>query len=325
MECAHWPVSRHGAAARAGRRGAERVAEQQALIGEPLDVRRRHRMAVGLHVAAGVVRVDIDDVGFRVYCPGYSDGEGYEVIPGLCDAAQRQHAAVRAARGYRRRRPAAGVLRAPVATPGSHASRESTSTGSRTPSCSSCSRRPTRARPTRGDPIPRALERGHDAERRVRGEADVDAPARPRGAARPPGRRGARSATACPEPRYVHVTRGDKVAQAVSLWRAVQTRAWRAGDGEGGGRRRLPRRRDRPSRAPARRAGRRVARVVRRPTASSRSRSPTRRSPPTPTAATAAVLEHLGVGPAEIPEPPLRRQGDDRSARWVERYRVQRV
>src|SRR4051812_2522444 len=28
--------------------------------------------------------------------------------------------------------------------------------------------------------------------------------------------------------RYVHVTRRDKVAQAVSLWRAVQTRAWSA-------------------------------------------------------------------------------------------------
>ena len=29
--------------------------------------------------------------------------------------------------------------------------------------------------------------------------------------------------------------------------------------------------------------------------------------------------------PAAIPAPPLRRQGDDRSARWVERYRMQRV
>jgi trehalose 2-sulfotransferase len=37
---------------------------------------------------------------------------------------------------------------------------------------------------------------------------------------------------------------------------------------------------------------------------------------------TSEVLDDLGVGPAEIPEPPLRRQGDDRSARWVERYRA---
>jgi LPS sulfotransferase NodH len=40
------------------------------------------------------------------------------------------------------------------------------------------------------------------------------------------------------------------------------------------------------------------------------------------TGVTAEVIDHLGVGPVEIPEPPLRRQGDDRSARWVERYRA---
>jgi LPS sulfotransferase NodH len=36
-------------------------------------------------------------------------------------------------------------------------------------------------------------------------------------------------------PRYVWVSRGDKVRQAVSLWRALQTRRWR--DGKGGNRR----------------------------------------------------------------------------------------
>ena len=38
-----------------------------------------------------------------------------------------------------------------------------------------------------------------------------------------------------PELRYVRITRRDKVRQAVSLWRAVQTQAWRqeAGDGNG--------------------------------------------------------------------------------------------
>ena len=51
-----------GAAARAGRRRAERLAEQQPLVGEPLDVRRGDLVAVGLHVAAGVVRVEVDDV-----------------------------------------------------------------------------------------------------------------------------------------------------------------------------------------------------------------------------------------------------------------------
>ena len=49
-------------AARAGRRRAERLAEQDALVGEQLDVRGRHLVAVGLHVAAGVVRVDVEDV-----------------------------------------------------------------------------------------------------------------------------------------------------------------------------------------------------------------------------------------------------------------------
>ena len=36
-----------------------------------------------------------------------------------------------------------------------------------------------------------------------------------------------------PGARYVHVSRTDTVAQAVSLWRAVQTRAWRAEDDDG--------------------------------------------------------------------------------------------
>jgi hypothetical protein len=51
-----------GAAARAGRRCAEGVAEEHPLVSEQLDVRRRHRKAVGLDVAAGVVGVDVEDV-----------------------------------------------------------------------------------------------------------------------------------------------------------------------------------------------------------------------------------------------------------------------
>jgi LPS sulfotransferase NodH len=38
------------------------------------------------------------------------------------------------------------------------------------------------------------------------------------------------------------------------------------------------------------------------------------------TAPVAAVLAHVAAGPAEVPAPPLRRPGDDRSARWVERF-----
>jgi hypothetical protein len=58
------PLAReeHGAAARARRRAAERLAEQQALVGQALDVRRRHGVAVGLHEAAGVVGMEVYDV-----------------------------------------------------------------------------------------------------------------------------------------------------------------------------------------------------------------------------------------------------------------------
>ena len=52
-----------GAAGRADRRGGERLAEEQPLVGEPLDVRRHHLMAVRLQIATGVVRHDEDDVG----------------------------------------------------------------------------------------------------------------------------------------------------------------------------------------------------------------------------------------------------------------------
>jgi hypothetical protein len=49
-------------AGRAGGRRAECLAEEDALVGERLHVRHRHRLAVGLDVAAGVVRVQVEDV-----------------------------------------------------------------------------------------------------------------------------------------------------------------------------------------------------------------------------------------------------------------------
>ena len=122
--------------------------------------------------------------------------------------------------------------------------------------------------------------------------------------------------------RYVHVTRGDKVAQAVSLWRAVQTLAWRADDareeGEvvyhGGA------------------IGHLVADLSEQDDAWRAWFAANGIEPLTiayealaddATAAVASVLEYVGAGPAEIPEPPLKRQGDDRSARWVERFRAE--
>jgi trehalose 2-sulfotransferase len=125
-------------------------------------------------------------------------------------------------------------------------------------------------------------------------------------------------------PRYVHVTRADKVAQAVSLWRAVQTRAWRAGEvseeGEavyhGGAIGHLAAQlaeQDDAWRAWFADQGIEPLTIAYEELAADHA------------GATAAVLDHLGVGPAAIPDPPLRRQGDDRSARWAERYRMQRV
>ncbi len=124
-----------------------------------------------------------------------------------------------------------------------------------------------------------------------------------------------------PDPRYVHVTRRDKIAQAVSLWRAVQTRAWRAGEVTENG--------NAVYHAGA--IGYLAGQLSDHDDAWRMWFSANRIEPLTivyeeladdTRAATSAVLDHLGVGPAEVPEPPLRRQGDDPSARWVERYRA---
>ena len=95
--------------------------------------------------------------------------------------------------------------------------------------------RPTARRDRRA--LVAALPRGGDhAERRLRRQAHVG-PLRRSGrpgprAARPRRRRPRTRSTRCSaDVALVHVTRRDKVAQAVSLWRAVQTRAWRGGRG----------------------------------------------------------------------------------------------
>jgi LPS sulfotransferase NodH len=127
-----------------------------------------------------------------------------------------------------------------------------------------------------------------------------------------------------PEPRYVHVRRADKVAQAVSLWRAVQTRAWRAGEMSETG--------EAVYHAGA--IGYLAGQLSDHDDAWRRWFAAHDIAPlrivyedlvADTLGSTAAVLDHLGVGPAEVPDPPLRRQSDDRSARWVERYRTQRV
>ena len=110
------------------------------------------------------------------------------------------------------------------------------------------------------------------------------------------------------------------MAQAVSLWRAVQTRAWNAADDPGD----VPPVYDARAIAHLRdqlaRARRRVARAG----------SPRRALAPLVVeyerfaaehAATLRdVLGHLGLEVDGIPDPPMRRQGDERSDRWVARF-----
>lgn len=127
------------------------------------------------------------------------------------------------------------------------------------------------------------------------------------------------------DPLYVHVYREDVVPQAVSMWRAVQTRVWRDGhDAE------FDAERDAQAvyhaRGIAHLAGilldqerqwrhwfaaegiRPIEVGFRRLTADS-------------TAVTAEVLARLGQDPALAPPPPLKPQSNGRSKEWVERYR----
>jgi LPS sulfotransferase NodH len=119
--------------------------------------------------------------------------------------------------------------------------------------------------------------------------------------------------------RFVHVTRRDKVEQAVSLWRAVQTRAWRASDGERAqpvyDARGIAYLRDQVGAHDE--AWRRWFAAngiqplhVDYETFVSSYVDTVRR-----------VLNHLGVPANHVPDPPLSRQGDDRSARWVARFK----
>jgi hypothetical protein len=52
-----------GATARTGGGGTEGPTESDPLVGQQLDVRRQDLMAVGLNVAARVMRMHVDDVG----------------------------------------------------------------------------------------------------------------------------------------------------------------------------------------------------------------------------------------------------------------------
>ena len=122
--------------------------------------------------------------------------------------------------------------------------------------------------------------------------------------------------------RWVHVERRDTLAQAISLWRAVQTAQWRAEDRDGevepvfhaGAISHLKARQE--AHAAAWRGwfaerGIEPLEIVYEEFAQA------------PRPVICSVLDHIGV-PSEgvhVPEPPLRRQSDVRSQEWVDRFR----
>ncbi|OMC28983.1 sulfotransferase [Mycobacterium sp. GA-1841] len=123
------------------------------------------------------------------------------------------------------------------------------------------------------------------------------------------------------DPVLIHVYRPDVVSQAVSFWRAVQTRVWRG-------------RADPVRDARAEYHAGAIAHVVRllqaqeegwRSWFAEENISPIDVSYPylwrNLTTVVATVLEALGLDPRLAPQPVLERQADQRSDEWVDRYR----
>lgn len=124
--------------------------------------------------------------------------------------------------------------------------------------------------------------------------------------------------------RLVYVTRPDKVAQAVSLWRAVQTQTWRKGRGVSA------------DEAVYAFAGidHLVAQLEADEAAWRAWFARTGRTPhevryddlaADPRGVVAGVLRALGLPDDDVPAPATERQGDARSAQWAERYRAEKA
>jgi trehalose 2-sulfotransferase len=133
-------------------------------------------------------------------------------------------------------------------------------------------------------------------------------------------------AAAFPDLRYVQVLRRDKVAQAISLWTAVQTAQWRD---EGDGRE--------DSGHEPRYAFRGIDHLVGQLTAQERAWTrwfATARIEPVtvvyeeladaPREVVGAVLDGLDLERADVPEPRMRRQSSPRSLEWSARYQADR-
>ncbi len=122
------------------------------------------------------------------------------------------------------------------------------------------------------------------------------------------------------EPVFIHVHRPDVVSQAVSFWRAVQTRVWR-GKAE-------PVRDARAEYHPC--AIAHLVALLReqeegwRRWFAEEDITPIEVSYPVLwrniPAVAGAIMEALSLDPQAAPEPVLERQGDERSIEWVERY-----
>lgn len=124
--------------------------------------------------------------------------------------------------------------------------------------------------------------------------------------------------------RLVYVTRPDKVAQAVSLWKAVQTQTWRAGHEK-----------------PAEQAvysfagiDHLVAQLTEQDAAWRAWFQRHGHEPHVvsfdalsadPRGVIGGVLEAIGQPLDDVPAPATRRQGDERSERWVQRYLADRA
>lgn len=125
------------------------------------------------------------------------------------------------------------------------------------------------------------------------------------------------------DPVFVHVYRPDVVSQAVSFWRAVQTRVWRGRPDP-----------ERDSRA-VYHAGAiaHIVTILREQENGWRNWFAEEQIDPIDvaypvlwrnlTSIVATVLEALGLDPRLAPEPVLERQADQRSDEWVDRYRAE--
>lgn len=126
------------------------------------------------------------------------------------------------------------------------------------------------------------------------------------------------------DPVYVHVHRPDLVSQAVSMWRAVQTRVWRDDPDHD---------RDRDAQAVYRAEGiAHLAGILQWQERAWRSWFAAESIEPLdidfgelvadPRKTTARVLEAVGQDPHSAPPPPLKPQSNSRSKEWAERYRA---